>query len=149
MSTPREVKQYRKRVSGPILDRIDLHVEVPEVDVQAFRDNQKSSLSTDSSLVVRERIAKVRNIQETRFVKELIYTNAEMRNAHIKNYASLTKEAELVLTRAALQYWLSARSFMNMIKIARTIADLENTQQIEKHHMAEALQYRPKAYELE
>jgi len=147
--TPREIKKYRKRVSGPILDRIDLHVEVPEVDVKEFRDNQKSTSATESSLSVRARITNVRKIQEARFAQEPIYTNAEMKNAHIKQYANFTKEAEQVLARAALQYQLSARSYMKMIKVARTIADLAGAEQIEKGHMAESLQYRPKAYEID
>ncbi|MCH7551873.1 magnesium chelatase, partial [Patescibacteria group bacterium] len=78
-----------------------------------------------------------------------IYTNDEMKNIHIKKYANFTKEAEQVLVRAALLYQLSARSYMKMIKIARTIADLAQAKQIEKGHMAEALQYRPKAYEID
>tara|TARA_Y100000310_G_scaffold96282_1_gene94038 strand:- start:4603 stop:6138 length:1536 start_codon:yes stop_codon:yes gene_type:complete len=147
--TPREVKKYRKRASGPLLDRIDLHVEVPEVDVEEFQDNQKASFSTESSFRIRERITNVRKFQEKRLRKEPIYTNAEMKNAHIKKYAQLSKEAEQVLRRAALQYQLSARSYMKMIKIARTIADLAATEQIEQRHMAEALQYRPKSYEFE
>jgi magnesium chelatase family protein len=146
--TPREVKKYRKRASGPLLDRIDLHIEVPEVDVQEFQNNQQTSLFMESSSAIRERIATIRNVQEVRFLRESIYTNAEMKNSHIKKYALLSPEAEQVLTRGALQYQLSARSFMKMIKIARTIADLAGAEQIEKGHMAEALQYRPKSYEL-
>lgn len=147
--TPREVKKYKKRASGPLLDRIDLHIDVPEVDVEAFRENQKVSNLSESSFSIRERIAGARKIQETRFLKEPIFTNAEMKNTHIKKYAPLDKEAEYILTRAALQYQFSARSFMKMIKIARTIADLAGIEQIEKDHMAEALQYRAKSYELD
>ena len=147
--TPREIKKYRKRASGPILERIDLHVEVPEVDVEEFRGNQKSTSAAESSCSIRERMSEARKIQETRFAEESIYTNAEMKNAHIKKYAALSKEAEQMVLRAALQYQLSARSFMKMIKIARTIADLAFEQQIGKEHMLEALQYRPKIYELD
>ena len=78
-----------------------------------------------------------------------IFTNGEMKNSHIKKYAKLTREAELILTRAGLQYQLSARSYMKLIKISRTIADLADAEQIEKTHALEALQYRPKAYELD
>ncbi|MDA1337271.1 MAG: YifB family Mg chelatase-like AAA ATPase [bacterium] len=147
--TPREVKKYKKRASGPLLDRIDLHIEVPEVDIQEFQDNQKASLSKESSFAMRERIEKVRKMQEVRFAGEPIHANAEMKNSHIKKYSLLSKEAEQILSRAALLYQLSARSFMKMIKIARTIADLAGAEHIEKSHMAEALQYRPKAYEFD
>ena len=145
--TPREVKKYRKRASGPLLDRIDLHVEVPEVDVKEFGGNQQASNITEDSKSIRERITRIRRLQEKRFSKESIYVNAEMKNIHIKKYANFTKEAEQVLARAALLYQLSARSYMKMIKIARSIADLAEIEQIEKGHMAEALQYRPKPYE--
>ncbi len=147
--SPREVKKYRKRASGPILDRIDLHVEVPEVDIEKFAENQKSSLTSEPSSAIRERIAIVRQKQATRFEGEPIFTNGEMKNSHIKKYAKLTREAELILTRAGLQYQLSARSYMKLIKISRTIADLADVEQIERVHALEALQYRPKVYELD
>lgn len=147
--TPREVKQYRKRASGPLLDRVDLHVEVPEVNVEEFSENQKASLFAEPSSVIQERITAVRKVQEERFSAEPIFTNGEMKNTHIKKYAKLNKEAEQILTRAALQYQLSARSYMKIIKLARTIGDLAGAGYIEKPHVAEALQYRPKIYELE
>jgi magnesium chelatase family protein len=147
--SPREVKKYRKRASGPILDRIDLHVEVPEVDIEKFAENQKASLTSESSSAIRKRIAVCRHKQAARFEREHIFTNGEMKNSHIKKYAKLTREAELILTRAGLQYQLSARSYMKLIKISRTIADLANAEQIAKDHALEALQYRPKAYELD
>lgn len=155
--SPREVKNYRKRASGPILDRIDLHVDVPEVDIEKFAENQKASSSSESSSVIRERIAQVRQKQAARFKGEPfdsaqgrhIFTNGEMKNSHIKKYAKLSREAELILTRAGLQYQLSARSYMKLIKISRTIADLANAEQIERVHALEALQYRPKVYEFD
>jgi magnesium chelatase family protein len=147
--SPREVKKYRKRASGPILDRIDLHVEVPEVDIEKFAENQKASLTSESSSAIRERISLCRRKQAARFEREHIFTNGEMKNSHIKKYAKLTREAELILTRAGLQYQLSARSYMKLIKISRTIADLVDAEQIERVHALEALQYRPKAYELD
>ncbi|MDP3901266.1 MAG: YifB family Mg chelatase-like AAA ATPase [bacterium] len=147
--TPREVSKYRKRVSGPILDRIDLHVEVPAVDTQEFAENQSASALAESSRDIRKRVDAVRRIQEARFLNERIYTNAEMKNAHIKTYAQLGAEAERILQRAANRYQLSARSYMKLIKIARTIADFAEEEHIETEHMAEALQYRPRAYIIE
>ncbi len=155
--SPREINKYRKRASGPILDRIDLHVDVPEVDIAKFAENQKASSLSEPSSAIRERIGVVRQKQAERFEEEPfdsaqarhIFTNGEMKNSHIKKYAKLSREAELILTRAGMQYQLSARSYMKLIKISRTIADLANTEQIERIHTLEALQYRPKAYELD
>ncbi|MDP3982015.1 MAG: YifB family Mg chelatase-like AAA ATPase [bacterium] len=143
----REIQRYKKRVSGPILDRIDLHVEVPEVDIQKFSQNQKAVSMAESSRSIQERVGRARDIQGTRFAQEHIYTNAEMKNSHIKKYAFLELGAEQLLSRAAQQYQLSARSYLKLIKIARTIADLAGRETIATSNMGEALQYRPKEYE--
>lgn len=142
--TPREIKKYQKRASGPILDRIDLHVGVSDVDPQDFSQNEQSNESSD---FIRARVLRAREVQAARFGKEKIYTNAEMKNSHVKLYANLTREAEQVLVRATGAFHLSARTYFKMIKISRTIADLAGSLSIEAPHMAEALQYRAKAYE--
>ena len=139
-----QVKKYQKRISGPILDRIDLHVDVQPVDVEEFSENQKASEFLESSSQIRERVNKARSMQEKRFLKEPIYMNSEMKNIHIKMYCNLAKEVERILQRGALRFQLSARSYMKVIKIARTIADLEESEGIAVSHVAEALQYRPK-----
>lgn len=150
--TQREIKRYRKRISGPILDRIDLHVEVPVVDVKDLSDDQKSTPPGrgESSNKIRERIIKAREMQRKRFLNDKIYTNAEMKNEHIKKYCFLSKEVKQILNQAVMNFYLSARSYFKMIKVARTIADLDGVEDITISHMAEALQYRAKRenYEL-
>jgi len=145
--SPREVRKYAKRASGPILDRIDLHVDVPTVDPNDLSQDQRTSVLLEGSVAIRERVTKAREIQRERLGNEAIHTNAEMKNRHVKEYCILSKETEQVLSRAANTFRLSARSYFKMIKVARTIADLEGVENIEVAHMAEALQYRPKAYE--
>jgi magnesium chelatase family protein len=145
--SPRQVRKYQKRISGPILDRIDLHVAVQPVDVESFSENQKASEFLEPSTAIRKRVLAARKKQQKRFKREAIYTNAQMKNSHIKKYCKLTKEVEQLLKQAGLKFQLSARSYMKMIKVARTIADLEGVEEIGISHMAEALQYRPKIYE--
>ena len=142
--TQREIKRYRKRISGPILDRIDLHVEVPVVDVRDLSNDQKSREFLESSNKIRERIIRAREVQRKRFLNDKIYTNAEMRNEHIKKYCFLSKQVKQILSQAVMNFHLSARSYFKMIKVARTIADLERVEDISVSHMAEALQYRAK-----
>jgi len=146
----REIEKYQKRISGPILDRIDLHIETPIVDVKDLdagsvgADLCVCSKPAESSAQIRERVIKAREIQRKRFASEGIFTNAEMKNKDIKKYCPLSKEVRQLLSRAVLTFNLSARSYFKLLKIARTIADLEATENIAVSHMAEALQYRPK-----
>jgi len=143
--TPREVVRYKKRISGPLLDRIDLHIEVPAVDVEKLSQGKESN--SEKSSKIREKVGATRGIQSNRLKTEDIFTNAEMKNSHIKKYCILSDEVEQVLKRAAVMFQLSARSYYKMIKIARTIADLDNSQTIDISHMAEALQYRSRETE--
>ena len=145
--TPRQVRKYQKRISGPILDRIDLHIVVQPVDTAEFSDNQKNSEFLESSEKIRQRVVLARKRQERRYEKESIQSNAQMKNSHIKKYCNLEKEVEQLLRQASMKFQLSARSYMKMIKVAKTIADLEGVEGISISHMAEALQYRPKIYE--
>ena len=144
LCSPQEIRKYRKRISGPILDRIDLHVEVPAVDVDELKKSGQASKFLESSSSIRKRISRARKIQEARFKKTSIQSNAEMKNKEIAQYAPLSDEVEQVLVRAGRQLSFSARSFYKLIKIARTIADLEQKEDIQVADMAEALQYRPK-----
>jgi len=145
--SPYQTRKYQKRISGPILDRIDLHISVQPVDTTEFSDNQKNSELLESSETIKQRVVLARKRQEKRFEKDSIQSNAQMKNSHIKKYCKLEKEVEQLLRQASIKFQLSARSYMKMIKVARTIADLEGVPEITISHMAEALQYRPKIYE--
>lgn len=148
--TQREIEKYRKRISGPILDRIDLHVEVPVVDLKDLSGEKiPSKKGLESSFRIRKRVIAARKIQKERFGDDDIYTNAEMKNSHIKRYCLLSKDVRQLLLQAGINFQLSARSYFKMIKVARTIADLENSQDIAITHMAEALQYRARVRILE
>jgi magnesium chelatase family protein len=142
-----QIAKYQKRISGPILDRIDLQISVMPVDASEFSDNQKNSEFLESSEKIRQRVLKAKQKQEARFVGEEICSNSQMKNAQIKKYCKLPKDVEQILAQAAQKFQLSARSYMKMIKVARTIADLDNSDEITVSHMAEALQYKPKNYE--
>jgi magnesium chelatase family protein len=142
--TEREVEKYSKRVSGPILDRVDVHIEVPDVETEKLSLTQKEKESMESSKDVKKRVQKARKIQKERFQKERIFTNAEMRNKDIEKYASLTQEAKKLLTSVASKNSFSARSYFKAIKLARTVADLEEKESISVNHVAEALQYKTK-----
>jgi magnesium chelatase family protein len=142
-----QIKKYQKRVSCPLLDRIDLHVDVPPVEVAELSGNQKASEFLEPSEKIRERVILARQKQAERFKDDAIFVNAEMKNNHIKKYCPLNQEVEQILQQASLKFQLSARSYLKMIKLARTIADLENTENIGVPHIAEALQYRSKGYD--
>lgn len=140
----REIGKYRKRISGPILDRIDLHVDVPVVDVKDLSEDTGLKRFLEPSMKIKERVIGAREIQRRRFSLEGIFTNSEMKNKHIKKYCQLSKGAKLLLRQAVSNFNLSARSFYKMIKISQTIADLAGQREIAVEHMAEALQYRLK-----
>jgi len=139
--TQKQIAKYRHRISGPILDRIDLTVMVAPVEVEklSIHASPEGSLS---SAQAKKSVMKVRKIQEKRFEGSGLYTNSQMKNKDIKLYCHLTKEAENFLKLAAEKYDFSARSYMRLIKVARTIADLANEEHILPVHMAEALQYK-------
>lgn len=145
--TPREVQKYQKRISGPILDRIDLHVDVPDVDVRALSQERSVLTKLEFSDDIRKRIQNAREAQRKRFKEDSLRVNAEMTNRHLKKYCKLGKEAEQILQKAAFAYQLSPRSYFKMIKIARTIADIALSPDIEVLHIAESLQYRLQSYE--
>jgi len=144
---PQQIKKYQKRVSGPILDRIDLHIAIQPVDTKEFSDNQKNSELLESSKEIKQRVVLARQRQEERFKNDSIQSNSQMKNNHIKNYCKLTKDIEDLLHHASIKFQLSARAYMKTIKVARTIADLEGAEEITISHMAEALQYKPKIFD--
>lgn len=139
-----QIDRYQKKLSGPIMDRIDLHLTVPAVEVEKLmKDNSNST--TEKSEVVRLRVKQARNKQLERFKEDPgIVCNADMKNKHIKKYIKLDSSSSLLLKMAVNKYGLSARTYFRMIKVSRTIADLDNSDQILEKHVAEALQYRLK-----
>ncbi|MCG2809384.1 MAG: magnesium chelatase, partial [Candidatus Portnoybacteria bacterium] len=118
------------------------HIKAPIVDINKLSQSERANKFLESSASIRERVCRAREIQQKRFKGGTIYSNAEMNNKDIKRYCSLSQEAERILGQAAIAFQLSARSYFKMLKVARTIADLEGAEKIDVSHMAEALQYR-------
>lgn len=142
--TERQITKYRHRISGPILDRIDLFVPVSAVETEKLSITGNNSSNRISSLEAKAQVAKARKAQEGRFKNEKrsLYTNSQMKNSDVKKYCFLTQESENLLRVASEKFDFSARSYFRLIKVARTIADLQDCKQILPNHMAEALQYR-------
>jgi len=137
---PSQVMRYQKKISGPLLDRIDIHIEVPRVKYEKL----KSEFIAEESKKVMERVTGARKKQADRFNDVRTISNSEMKSNQIKNYCKLEDEAEKILGSAMEQLKLSARSYHRILKIARTIADLCGSENIKTPHITEALQYRPK-----
>lgn len=135
-----QISNYKKKVSGPLLDRIDLHIEVPRVDFNKLSNDELSEPSSS----IKERVVMARNRQTKRFLNLSINTNTEMKNKDIKEFCKLNDESMNLMRQAVNQLHLSARSYHRILKLARTIADLDASDNIEHHHIAEALQYRAK-----
>ena len=142
---PGSISRYRKKLSGPILDRIDLHVEVPEVKLKKLTAEK---LDGEQSDVIRKRVQAACARQRTRFRDGKILSNAEMNSREVRELCLLDTTCKSLLTSATAQMGLTARSYFKIIKIARTIADLSGEKDIASNHLAEALQYRPKDVDL-
>jgi len=139
--TPRQVANYQRKISGPLLDRIDLHVAVPYVKY----DKLASEAVSEASSQIRERINRARQVQEQRFSQnKKIRTNAEMGLQELKQFCRLDIAGANLLRQAVNQMHLSARGYHRVLKVSRTIADLAGSVNIQSAHLAEALQYRPK-----
>jgi len=137
--SPASVMKYRQRLSGPVIDRIDLFVNVPRVK---YKELQLLKCPGKQSQQAREAVVNARKIQSSRFVCEKILVNGEMSMAHIRKYCLLEQGAERLIERAAQDFHLSVRSYTRVLRVARTIADLEASADIKMCHVAEALQYR-------
>jgi magnesium chelatase family protein len=133
-----QVQRYRGRISGPILDRIDLHIEVPAVRYEDLR----STAAAESSAVIRGRVVAARGRQVERYARDGLYSNAHMKPRHVKKHCRLDEAGENLLAGAVRQLGLSARAYHRILKVARTVADLEGTESIASHHLLEAIQYR-------
>ncbi len=134
----REIRRYRGRISGPLLDRIDIHIDVPSVP---FKDLAGTSQG-ESSSEIRQRVVPAREIQEKRLQKTKIHTNAMMNSRQVRRFCQVDEKSNSLLEMAMEKFGLSARALSRILKIARTIADLAGSQDIEQAHIAEAIQYR-------
>ena len=136
--SPQQVEQYMQRISGPLLDRIDMHIDVPSVEYEAMRRKERP----EPSSAIRERVNAAREVQKKRFAGTEVSCNAYMTPAMIGQYCALDAAGEKLMQGAFERLGLTARSHDRILRMARTIADLEGSERIEAAHLAEAIQYR-------
>ena len=135
-----QITKYQKRLSGPLLDRIDIHLDIPAVDVEKL-----TGINTaESSDAIKNRVQKARDRQSERFKKTKLSSNADMKSRDLKTYCVLSPQCADLIKEAVIKLNLSARSYHRTIKLSRTIADLDASEEILPAHLAEALQYRPR-----
>lgn len=134
------IQRYISKISGPLMDRIDIHIDVPAVNYKEMR----STNVPEASAQIRERVLRARQTQLQRFAdaRQKTYCNAQMTSGQIRAHCELSHECERLLERAMTQQGLSARAHDRILEVARTIADLESVPAIEPKHIAEAIQYR-------
>jgi len=137
------VSRYQQRISGPFIDRVDIFVEVPHIDYEKLADNRLG----ESSAKVQARVTASRERQLERFSGTRLTSNAEMTPTEVREFCQVEDAGQSLLKAAMKQMYLSARAFHRILKLARTIADLEDTGTIKAHHIAEAIQYRPRRME--
>ena len=135
--TQKQKDNYKAKLSGPLLDRFDIHIQVPSVDYKKLE-----SKKGDASERIRDRVNEARNIQLERYSKEGIYSNSELTPRLIEQYCALDKESNDILSMSFQKLNLSARAYSKILKVARTIADLDTSENIKKNHLLEAIQYR-------
>ncbi|MBF0510046.1 MAG: ATP-binding protein, partial [Deltaproteobacteria bacterium] len=135
-----QIQRYRSRVSGPLMDRIDLHVDVPAVP---FKDLTAPAAGTETSQTIRARVERARTVQQDRLSKHRRVTcNARMTSKMVQTFCAIDEKSSKLLERAVDKLGLSARAYTRVLKISRTIADLSQTDGITSEHILEALQYR-------
>ena len=137
------VQRYQKRISGPLMDRIDIHLEVKRVPFQKLSALEKG----ETSVAIRQRVETARQVQTVRFAnlnKPNILVNGDMGPAEVQTFCQLDEASRNLMRAASQQMNLSARAYHRVLKLARTIADLAAVEQIQVQHLAEALQYRPR-----
>ncbi len=141
--SPAEILKYQKRLSGPLLDRLDIQIELPRVKYEELKNNKPA----ESSEEIRKRLARARTVQKERFQKlsRKIFTNSEMSSGETEEFCLMDEAAEGLLKKAIEEWYLSARAYYKILKVARTIADLANSEKINSSHLAEALRYRIKS----
>ena len=132
------IRNYRGKISGPLLDRIDLHIEVKPIKFEQLKNEKKGETSEE----IRARVNIARKIQQKRYAGMGIFSNSELTHKMIEKYCKLDDKAQTVLEKAFKKLGLSARAYGRILKVARTIADLEQKENIEIIHVAEAVQYR-------
>lgn len=138
-SSPHEMQRYLSKISGPLLDRIDIHIEVTPVPFEKLSDTRKA----ESSVEIRQRVTKAREIQTQRFAEsDTVHYNAQMSTRQIREYCKLDSTSLQLLKTAMERLNLSARAYDRILKVSRTIADLDNAADIEPQHISEAIQYR-------
>ena len=136
--TSREIHQYRSRLSGPLLDRIDIQIEVPAVRYRELADRTEG----ESSTIIAERVEQARGIQLERFRGTRVHSNAQMTPRQIRKFCEPDAAGHRLLELVTERLGFSARAFTRILKVARTIADLEGNESIREQHLAEAIQYR-------
>ncbi len=138
--TPNQVQKYSQKISGPVLDRIDLAIEVPRINFEKLTSTKENETSTS----IRTRVEATRKLQRERYREIKISTNAELHGGFLKHFCQLDEESHQLMKQAMETMHLSARAFTRVLKVARTIADLAGDEALKINHLAEALQYRPK-----
>jgi magnesium chelatase family protein len=142
--TPDAIRRYQSKLSGPLLDRIDMHVDVPRVDVDKLMGKTKA----ESSAAIRARVEAARAVQQKRFQGRAgLFANGDMGPGDLQEWCVLSAEAHQLAEISVKRLQLSARSYHRVLKLSRTIADLEGAARIEVNHLAEAIQYRPRSME--
>jgi magnesium chelatase family protein len=138
--SPMQIQRYVGKISGPLMDRIDIHIDVPAVKFGELRG--RGVASGDTSDVIRERVMRAREVQITRLGSDGIFSNSAMTPKQIRTYCTLDADCEALLEKAMLRQGLSARAHDRILKVARTIADLDASENIQPNHISEAINYR-------